>query len=271
MKLGVMAPLANEPENELKLVKEYGLPTCQTVCWQPELFTPAIAERLVIAADKNDVTITTLWVGTPGPHIWDFIKGPISIGLVPPEYRQMRLEVLKQGADFAALIGVPSITTHAGFIPENLTNSLYPDVITALRDIVEYCGNLGLEFWFETGQETPVVLLRVIEELGYPNLGINLDPANLLMYGKANPLDALEVFGHYVKGVHAKDGEYPTNGRQLGVEKKLGQGRVNFPVFIEKLKTLDYKGALTIEREISGPQQIEDIKYAIKYLTTLIN
>lgn len=139
-----------------------------------------------------------------------------------------------------------------------------------MRDIVSYCSDLGIEFWFETGQETPVVLLRVIEELGFDNLGINIDPANLLMYGKANPIDALDVFGQYVKGVHAKDGEYPTNGKELGVEKPLGEGRVNFPAFIQKLKALNYTGALTIEREISGPQQIADIQHAIQVLKTLL-
>jgi sugar phosphate isomerase/epimerase len=90
------------------------------------------------------------------------------------------------------------------------------------------------------------------------------------MYGKANPIDALDVFGQYVKGVHAKDGEYPTNGKQLGVEKPLGEGRVNFPLLIDKLKKLNYGGALTIEREISGPQQIADIERAIKILAALI-
>jgi L-ribulose-5-phosphate 3-epimerase len=270
MKLGVMAPLENGPEKELNLVKEFGLPTCQVVCWNPELFTSVMAERLVAAAEENQVEITTLWVGTPGPHLWDFIKGPVSIGLVPPEYQAMRLSVLKKGAEFAARIGIPSITTHVGFIPENMTNPLYSGVILALRDICEYCTKMGVEFWFETGQETPIVLLRVIEELGYGNLGINLDPANLLMYGKANPLDALDVFGKYVKGVHAKDGEYPTNGKQLGVEKPLGEGRVNFPVLIQKLKALGYTGALTIEREISGPQQIADIRHAINVLNSIL-
>ena len=270
MKLGVMAPLEHGPEKELKLVSEFGLPTCQSVCWSPEVFTPEMANRLVTAAKVNNVEITTLWVGTPGPHIWDFIKGPVSIGLVPEEFREMRLDVLKKGAEFAALVGVPSITTHVGFIPENMTNPLLPGVIDSLREIVEYCQELELEFWFETGQETPVVLLRVIEELGYGNLGINLDPANLLMYGKANPIDALDIFGQYVKGVHAKDGEYPTNGKQLGVEKPLGEGRVNFPLLINKLNQLNYSGALTIEREISGPQQITDIKHGIKFLAALI-
>ena len=82
-------------------------------------------------------------------------------------------------------------------------------------------------------------------------------------------MDALDVFGQYVRGVHAKDGEYPTNGRELGVEKPLGQGRVNFPVLIRKLKSIGYEGALTIEREISGPRQIRDIQEAIKVLSAL--
>ena len=270
MKIGVMAPLENGPEKELALVHEFGLPTCQSVCWSPDLFTQEMAARLKSAAHANGIEITTLWVGTPGPHLWDFVHGPVSIGLVPREYRDMRVKVLKKGAEFASWLNLPSITTHAGFIPENMTDPLYGEVVDALRDVAEYCSQLGLQFWFETGQETPVVLLRVIEELGYDNLGINLDPANLLMYGKGNPIDALDVFGKFVKGVHAKDGEYPTNGKQLGVEKPLGEGRVNFPLLIQKLKALHYTGALTIEREISGPQQIADIKHAIQVLQMLI-
>ncbi len=270
LKLGVMAALAHGPEEILKRVHDFGLPTCQVDCWQPELFTDETADRLVAAAETYGVEITTLWTGTPGAHYWDFVRGPVSIGLVPPESRDMRVAALKAGAAFAVRIGAPSITTHVGFIPESMTNPLYPGLLNTLRDVVEYCGALGLEFWFETGQETPVVLLRVIEDLGYDNLGINLDPANLLMYGKANPVDALDVFGQYVKGVHAKDGEYPTNGRELGVEKPLGEGRVNFPALIAKLKALGYTGALTIEREISGPQQNADIRRAIEVLNALV-
>ena len=175
-----------------------------------------------------------------------------------------------QGAQIAAWVGVPSVTTHVGFIPESPNNPLYPGLLDALREVVGACRERGLTFAFETGQETPVTLLRVIEDLGAGGLGINLDPANLLMYGKANPVDALDVFGKYIVGVHAKDGEYPTNGRELGVEKPLGEGRVGFPRLLAKLKALGYSGALTIEREISGPRQIEDIKHAIAVLSALI-
>lgn len=270
LKLGVMAPLEKGPETTIEEVAAFGLPTCQVVCWQRDLLNKESADRLKAAANQRGVEITTLWTGLPGPHVWDFVRGPVSIGLVPPQYQRERIATLKQGADFAARIGVPSITTHVGFIPENMTDPLYPGLLDALREIVGYCADLGLGFWFETGQETPVVMLRVFEDLGYDNLGINLDPANLLMYGKANPVDALDVFGAYVRGVHAKDGEYPTNGRELGVEKRLGEGRVNFPALIAKLKQLKYAGALTIEREISGPQQIEDIRRAIELLSPLV-
>jgi sugar phosphate isomerase/epimerase len=90
------------------------------------------------------------------------------------------------------------------------------------------------------------------------------------MYGKANPVDALDVFGTYVRGVHAKDGEYPTDGRKLGVEKPLGEGRVNFPALLAKLDGLGFDGALTIEREISGPQQIADIRAGKQFLEGIL-
>ncbi len=270
MRLGVIAPLAHGPEQELKKAHDFGLPTCQVVCWQPELFTEAMAERVVAASERYQVEVTTIWAGYPGPAVWNFIEGPTTIGLVPERYRAERVAALVQGAQFAAWVGTPSVTTHVGFIPESPNNPLYGGVLDALRKVVRACRERGLTFAFETGQETPVTLLRVIEDLGVEGLGINLDPANLLTYGKANPVDALDVFGEYIVGVHAKDGEYPTNGRELGVEKPLGEGRVGFPRLVAKLKTLGYSGALTIEREISGPKQIEDIKHAITVLSALI-
>jgi L-ribulose-5-phosphate 3-epimerase len=270
LKLGVIASLSRGPQEALQEVHELGLPTCQITNWNPDLFTPAMADRLIAAAERYGVEVTTIWAGGPGPAVWDFIQGPATIGLVPPQYRAGRVAALKAGAEFAERVGVDSVTTHVGFIPEDPGNPLYPGLLDALREVVEYCAERGLTFCFETGQETPTTLLRVIEDLGGEHLGINLDPANLLMYGKANPVDALDVFGAYVRGVHAKDGEYPTNGRELGVEKPLGEGRVHFDLLIPKLKSLGYTGALTIEREISGPQQIADIRAAIALLEGLV-
>ena len=248
-----------------------GLHACQVTCWDARCLSDGVADKLREMCVTHDVKITTIWTGMPGRYVWDLVEGPDTIGLVPEKTRRMRLEALKRGSDFARRVGVSSITTHVGFIPENPSAPLYRGVVDALREIAAHCRSNGQAFWFETGQETPVALLRTIEDVGTDNLGINLDPANLLMYGKANPVDALDIIGTYVRDVHAKDGEYPTNGRRLGVEKPLGQGRVDFPVLIRKLASLGFQGTLTIEREISGPQQIEDIKRGIRYLEQILS
>jgi len=269
LKLGMIVRLVREPDRELDKVQELGFPTCQVSCWDMKLYSKKVVHKLRSAAQNRDIEITTIWAGLPGRYVWNFIDGPSTIGLVPLKTRRMRLKALKKASDFARLVEVESITTHVGFIPENPKEPVYISLIDSLKEAAKFCAENGESFWFETGQETPITLLRTIEDIGAENLGINLDPANLLMYGKANPVDALDVFGRYVCGVHAKDGEYPTNGRELGKEKPLGDGRVNFPVLISKLKALGYEGALTIEREISGPQQIEDIRKARLFLERL--
>jgi L-ribulose-5-phosphate 3-epimerase len=270
MKLGVIISLSDTIEEKLERVRQFGLGTCQLDCWDKTLFTPAMAERVKNAAQQRGIEITALWCGWEGPAIWDFLQGPLTLGLVPVTYRYERAKTLMLGADFAAWMGVRDMVTHVGFIPENPNDPEYAALISTLGYIVRHCARRGVNFLFETGQETPVTILRAIEDLGMDNIGINLDPANLILYGKANPVDALDVFGQYVKGVHAKDGIYPTNGRKLGEEVALGQGKVNFPRLVARLKELGYDGALTIEREISGPEQEQDIRSAIAQLSALI-
>jgi len=269
LKLGMIIPLREDVESEFRKVQNLGFPTCQVSCWNVDLYNDEMAKRLKSASEDYDVEITTLWAGLPGRYVWNFIEGPSTIGLVPPRWRRVRMKALRKASDFARKVGVESVTTHVGFIPEDPQDRKYVTLIPLLKEVARFCGENGQSFWFETGQETPVTLLRTIEDIGAENLGVNFDPANLLMYGKANPIDALDIIGTYVRGVHAKDGEYPTNGRELGKEKPLGEGRVNYPVLIPKLKSLGYRGALTIEREIKGPQQIRDIKRAKKILEAL--
>jgi sugar phosphate isomerase/epimerase len=192
------------------------------------------------------------------------------LGIVPREYREIRVAALKSAGEFAHQAGLSAVVTHLGFIPEEPKDPMFGEVVDVIRDIGSFLKDLGLEFWFETGQETPVTMLRLIQEVGTGNLGINLDPANLILYGKANPIDALDVFGEYVKSVHAKDGLYPTNPMELGKEVKIGEGRVRFPQFVQRLKDINYEGAFIIEREISGPQQHADIAASISYLESLI-
>jgi len=263
--LGVMLHLhGGEADAAMAKVEGLGLPSCQ-VGWPPN--SPSeTGEALKAAAEAHGVTVTTLWAALPGPAVWNFTEGPSTIGLVPDEWRAERVQALQAAAAIAGRIGVQSITTHCGFIPFWPGDRQYVETVAALKDVLAACTDHGVQFWYETGQETPITLLRTIENVGYDNQGINLDPANLLMYGNGNPIDALDVFGTWVRGTHCKDGEYPTDGKALGKEKPMGEGRVNFPVLVPKLKSLGYCGALTIEREISGDQQVADIQRAMAIL-----
>ncbi len=251
-------------------VAAFGLHCAQAVSWDMGLATPAVARALKKRAADAGVRLTAIWGGYSGPRAWNFTRGPVTLGLVPPPYREQRIRDLKKWADFAAEAGAPAVITHCGFLPENMTDPEFEPVAVAIQDVAEYCKGLGLGFWFETGQETPVVILRYIEEIGTGNLGINLDPANLLMYGKGNPLDAIRVFGKYVRAIHAKDGMPPTNGRELGCEVKVGTGCVRYPEFIPALLQCGFTGDLTIEREISGAEQDRDIRDTIDYLRSLL-
>jgi sugar phosphate isomerase/epimerase len=139
-----------------------------------------------------------------------------------------------------------------------------------MREVAGYCKRYRQNFRYETGQETPITLVRAINDVGLDNQGVNFDLANLILYGKANPVDAIEILAPYIQGIHAKDGLWPTNPKDLGVEVPIGKGKVDFPRIIRRLKELTYGGAVTIEREISGPQQLEDVRAAKDYLQELI-
>lgn len=270
MKIGVLTTLNSKVEENIRKVAELGIETAQLKCWDSRYLTDEMADRAAAAAKEYGVEITGFWCGWDGMSYWNFYEGPLTLGLVPPEFRAERLKMLLAGAATARRMGVTDVITHVGFIPENPATTEYQSLVAALRYLARQLLPHGQYFLFETGQETPVTLKRTIEEVGTGNLGINLDPANLLMYGKANPVDAVYVFGEYVRGIHGKDGDYPTDGRHLGPEKPLGQGRVDYPRFIAALKEKGYDGAITIEREISGEKQIEDILSAKKILEELI-
>ncbi|WMJ90527.1 sugar phosphate isomerase/epimerase family protein [Anaerocolumna sp. MB42-C2] len=270
MNVGVLIELNKNIDDKFEELRGMGMNSCQLVCWDENKFTDEMAELVNQAVKKHEVHITAFWCGWSGPVTWDFYDGQLTLGLIPAAYRFCRLQTLMNGSDFAKKMNIRDFVTHVGYIPENPFDENYTGTLVALKKLIGKCKENGQNFLFETGQETPVTLRRAIEDIGYDNVGINLDPANLLMYGKANPVDALDILGKYVLGIHGKDGMYPTDGRNLGEEKPLGEGRVDYPKFIAKLKEIGYQGDITIEREISGEEQKKDIIKAKKILDELI-
>lgn len=271
MKIGTMVHLDTNVVEKIKDVKKYGLESFQLCAWNHSLMTDEYVEKILSATKETGLEISAVWCGWSGEAHWNFVGGYHTLGIVPMFMREQRMKDLKLGFDFAKKLGVVDVVTHMGFLPENPTTDEFVSVVGAIKELAEYCKANGQYLLFETGQETPITLKRTILAVGTGNLGINLDPANLLLYGKANPCDAVDIFGDYVRGVHGKDGEYPTDPAYLGEEKRIGDGRVNFPVLISKLKEHGYDGSITIEREIDGDKQIEDILYAKTFLEEIIN
>lgn len=252
-------------------LREQGFDNCQLISWNKDAWTEENAEELNKLIKEYAVTISAFWCGWEGPRVWNFYEGQKTLGLVPPEYREVRIQNLCDGADFAKKLGVENVVTHMGYIPENPYDEQYEPFCDAVRKVAEHLKGNGQYLLFETGQETPVTMLRCFETVGTDNLRVNLDTANVILYGKANPVDALDVFGKYVANLHAKDGLYPVNGHDLGEETRIGDGKVDFHGVIKKLHELGYKGYVTIEREISGEQQIADIQHAKEYLGKIID
>lgn len=271
-KIGVLVGYGAQTDIRAKFsdLRLLGFDCCQLSASDPAAFTDERVECVKSAAAEFDIEITAIWGGWSGPAEWNFYGGPSTLGIVPPAYRFQRMKELAADADFAYRLGVTDVITHVGFIPENPSDPNFNGVVSAIRSLASALAARGQYFLFETGQETPVTMLRAIEEIGTGNLGVNFDTANLILYGKANSLDALDVIGKYVRNTHCKDGFYPTTGRELGREVALGEGKANFPAIVAKLRELEYTGPYIIEREISGERQRSDIIKARDFIADLL-
>jgi sugar phosphate isomerase/epimerase len=272
MALGLLVSPYGAPEAAIRRVHDLGFSNCfLSLDGYIGKFTPEVAKEIRELLDKYEVVATTVEVVGPPPLEWNFLRGPATIGLVPPATRAARIDALRQASDFARQIGVSQVQTHCGFIPEDPDDALYPGTVDAIRAVAQHCHENGQQFLMETGQETPTTMSRAIRDVNLPNLGVGLDTANLILYGKANPVDAVDILGPHVRSIHAKDGRWPTDPSQLGEEVLIGKGLVDFRTVFTKLHRLGYTGAVTIERETSGPQQIEDVRQEKLYLEKILN
>lgn len=272
MTVGLLVSPHGAPEATIKRVHDMGFSNCfLSLDGYIGKFTPDAAKEIGDLLSKYGVVATTVEVVGPQPLVWDFQQGPATIGLVPRKYREARIDALKQVSDFAKRLGIGQVQTHCGFIPEDPADPLYPETVAAIKTVAQHCEGNGQKFLMETGQETPTAMSRALRDVNMPNLGVGLDTANLILYGKANPVDAVDILGPHVHSVHAKDGKWPTDPSKLGEEVMIGKGLVDFKAVFTKMHKLGYTGAITIERETSGPQQIADVKSEKAYLERVLH
>ncbi len=226
-------------------------------------------QHYLAAARHSGVTVAAMFVGFDGQSYAD--RGSIArtVGLVIPGLREHRGRIALLYSDLARELGVTALAMHLGFLPEDAASADYQSLVESLRRILDYCGRSGLALHLETGQESAEALLRLIHAVDRPNLGVNFDPANFLLYDTDDPLAALERLGPHVRGVHCKDGHRPRQPGELGREVPISQGEVPFPEMLRTLRRIGYAGPLIIERE-HGPNVAEDMLAARDYLERLL-
>jgi len=270
MPIGVVISGA-DPLVSLEKVTSLGMSTCQMSIPPEEWWSRERTELIRKKAREKEIKITSLICGFEDEDYQDIPTIKRTVGLVNPATRGKRVLRVLSYSDFALELEVEIIQAHIGFIPENTSDSNYKELVLALQKIADYCKENNQSFTLETGQEKALILSKFIEDVNRSNLGVNFDPANMLLYDADDPIEALDILGKYVIGVHCKDGKRPQRKGELGKEYPLGEGDVGIEKFIDKLRKIGYTGHLTIEREISGEKQIRDILKAKELLQKLVN
>jgi L-ribulose-5-phosphate 3-epimerase len=265
LEIGLMFWARPDARETLRRVKSFGLRAGQ-LGFPGDLSLDGAVERWDQALTAEHFTAVAAVCSYVGEDYADIPTVQTTVGLVPQGTRAERVARTKAVSDVARGLGLESVACHIGFVPEDPEEALYAEVRDVARDICDHCGKNGQSFTLETGQEPAHVLLRFIEDVDRPNLRINFDPANMILYGTGDPIEALGVLAERVLTVHCKDGDWPPRDQPLalGKERPLGDGSVDMAQFLAKLKEIGYRGVLTIEREgVDEERQATDIRKAI--------
>lgn len=249
--IGVFASIDAGLGVQLEVAAELGIKTIHLHTPRQASRSPEKAREFLARLERLGITITCVFAGFEGESYADIPTTQRTVGLVPAATRAARLAELKEIADFACLLGVDVVGLHVGFVPHDAASSDYADVIGVVREACDHLAGNRQALHLETGQETADSLLQFIQDVDRQNLWINFDPANMILYGCGEPIEALQQVGEHVRSVHCKDAKWSDKpGESWGEEVPLGQGDVDFARFLLTLVHLGYDGPLTIEREI---------------------
>ncbi|MBI4659938.1 MAG: sugar phosphate isomerase/epimerase [Verrucomicrobia bacterium] len=189
-------------------------------------------------------------------------------GIVPDSTWDQNWKNIQSTAEIAQRLNLKLVTFHAGFLPHEEKDPAYAKLLHRLRMVADLFAARGLDLALETGQETASTLNGFLMSLGRPNVGVNFDPANMILYDKGNPIEALRTLGSWLKQCHIKDANKTRTPGAWGDEVVVGTGQVNWREFFKALEERSFKGWLSIERE-AGHQRVQDIQAAHKFIVSL--
>lgn len=270
--IGVFASIDAGLGVKLDVAHELGVPTIQLHAPAKETRTAENAQKFLARLSDLGISLTAVFGGFEGESYADIPTVSRTVGLVPPETRHARTQEMKEISDFAKQLQCDVVALHLGFIPHDSNDTLYEEVLAVTRDLCDHVKANGQNLHLETGQESADGLLQFINDVGCDNLFVNFDPANMILYGTGEPIEALKKIGSFVRSVHCKDGKWADKpGEQWGEEVPLGEGDVGMENYLRTLDELGYTGPLTIEREIpqEPDRQKAEIGHAIGLLTDL--
>jgi sugar phosphate isomerase/epimerase len=252
---------------ELKqFLDRLGIDVVQIACGDPHHAAWDEGDRMPQAARAAGFRMSGTMLGFPGEDYTTPQTIQKSGGFGNPATRAERLERFAWALERARALGLNDVMLHAGFLPEPGDPDRKPFLDT-LAKVSDMARAQGVTVAFETGQETADLLRLTLDELKCPNLKVNFDPANMLLYDKGDPLRAVEILGPDIRSVHVKDANRPKVPGTWGEEVPLGQGQANIRGFVKTLQKVGYRGPLCIEREVGTQEQrFADIAHGIRFL-----
>ncbi len=260
--LGVFASIDEGLGVDLDVAHELGVTTVHLHAPSRGSRTPQAAQAFTEKLQSLGLRVTVVFAGFEGESYADIPTVQKTIGLVPAATRQARLAELKSIIDFTELLAVDATGLHIGFVPHDTTDPEFAPIVEATREVCDYAAEKGINIHLETGQEPADVLSTFLQTVDRPNLFVNFDPANMILYGCGEPIPALKKIAPHVRSIHCKDANWSDRpGETWGQEMPLGEGAVDFAEYLKTLDAIGYAGPLTIEREI--PQEPERQKAEI--------
>jgi sugar phosphate isomerase/epimerase len=250
------------PEALLDKVADIGIPRLQ-IALDPFRENPAAWNRFHDLAKQRGVTCVSGMFGTVGEDYTTMETIRRTGGVVPDQHWEQNWKNIQETAALAVKMGLKLVTFHAGFLPHEESDPDFKKLLDRITKIADLFSKHGLDLGFETGQEEAGTLKIFLQKLGRKNVGVNFDPANMILYDKGNPIEALRTLAPWLKQCHIKDGNRTKTPGQWGEEVPAGIGQVDWKAFFRTLKELRFEGWCCIERE-AGNQRVADIRTARK-------